>query len=122
MIDMRELEAFEANVQADDDVRQMLEEITRDAAGEVPPEAVTKADPVLGLSIVALAGLWLLLKVGINHLRGMSDAQILDQEIDKIGKLKELGYDEKQAAAVVQRLLKRIRTRPDDDSVLRADA
>ena len=120
MIDMRELEAFEANVQADDDVRRMLEAITRDAAGEAQPEAVTRADPVLGLWIVGLAGLWLLLKVGINHLRGMSDAEILDQQIDKIAKLKELGYDEKQAAAVVQRLLKSIRTRPDDDSVLSA--
>ncbi len=120
MIDMRELEAFEANVQADDNVRRMLEEITRDAAGEVQQEAVTKADPALGLSIVALAGLWLLLKVGINHLRGMSDAEILDQQIDKIAKLKELGYDDKQATAVVERLLKSIRTRPDDDSVLSA--
>ncbi len=64
--------------------------------------------------------------VSIDTIKNVTVAQIqsvnvLDaQQIDKIGKLKELGYDEKQASAVVQRLLKRIRTRPEDDSVLSA--
>jgi hypothetical protein len=35
-----------------------------------------------------------------------------------IAEVKALGYDEKHAAQVVERLLKSIRTRPNDDSVL----
>ena len=35
MIDRRELEAFEASVQADDEVRRILEDITRSVAAEV---------------------------------------------------------------------------------------
>jgi Holliday junction resolvasome RuvABC DNA-binding subunit len=37
-----------------------------------------------------------------------------------IAEVKALGYDETQAAQVVERLLKGIRTRPDDDAVLKA--
>ena len=37
-----------------------------------------------------------------------------------IAEVKALGYDEKHAAQVVERLLQGIRTRPDDDAVLKA--
>jgi len=37
-----------------------------------------------------------------------------------IAEVKALGYDEKQTTQVVERLLKSIRTRPDDDSMLKA--
>jgi len=37
-----------------------------------------------------------------------------------IAEVKTLGYDEKHAAQVVECLLKGIRARPDDDSVLKA--
>jgi hypothetical protein len=36
-----------------------------------------------------------------------------------IAEVKALGYEEKQASQVVERMLKTIRTRPDDDSVLK---
>ena len=41
------------------------------------------------------------------------------QQVEVIAEVKALGYDEKQAAQVVERLLKSIRTRRDDDSVLK---
>ena len=118
-MDRRELEAFEAKVLADAEVRRMLEDATRGAAVEVPSQSPTRIDPTLGLWLVGLAALWQLAKIGIHHLRGMSDIAMLQQHAKVIAKLKALGYDEKHAAQVVERLLKTIRTRPDDDSALK---
>jgi hypothetical protein len=120
VIDRRELEAFEASVLADDEVRCMLEDVTRSVAEEEQQQSPTRVDPTLGLWLVSLAGLWLLAKVGIQHLRGLSDTAVVQKQVDVIRELKALGYDEKHATQVVERLLKRIRTRPDDDSVLKA--
>jgi uncharacterized protein (UPF0335 family) len=72
-----------------------------------------------GLWLVGLVGLWQSAKVGIQHLRGMRDAAVLRKQVEVIAEVKALGYDEKQVAQVVERLLKTIRTRPDDDSVLK---
>ena len=69
---------------------------------------------------MGLAALWQLAKVGIQHLRGMSDTAVLQQQVAVIAEVKTLGYDEKHAAQVVERLLKGIRTRPDDDAVFKA--
>ena len=120
MIDRRELEAFEASVLADDEVRRMLEDITRSVAIEVQQQWPTRVDVTMGLWLVGLAGLWQLAKVGIQHLREMSDIAVLQKQVEVIAEVKALGCDEKQAAQVVERLLKGIRTRPDDDSVLKA--
>jgi hypothetical protein len=119
-MDRRELEAFEASVLADDEVLRMLEDTTRSVAVEVQQESPTRVDPTLGLWLVGLATLWQLIKVGIHHLRGMSDTALLQKQIEVIAEVKALGYDEKQTIQVVERLLKSIRTRPDDDSVLKA--
>ena len=45
---------------------------------------------------------------------------MLQKQVEVVTEVKTLGYDEKQAAQVVERLLKGIRTRPDDDTVLKA--
>ena len=119
-MDRRELEAFETRVLADDEVRRMLEDITHSVAVEVQQQSPTRIDVTMGLWLVGLAGLWQLAKVGIQHLRGMSDTAVLQQQVEVVAEVKALGYDEKQAAQVVERLLKGIRTRPDDDSVLKA--
>ena len=119
MIDRRELEAFEASVLADDEVRRMLEDITRSVAVEVQQQSPTRVDVTLGLWLVGLAGLWLLAKVGIHHLREMSDIIVLQKQVEVIAEVKALGYDEKQTVQVVERLLKGIRTRPDDDTALK---
>lgn len=119
-MDRRELEAFEASVLADDEVRHMLEDATRGVAVEAPHQSPTRTDPTLGLWLVGLAALWQLAKIGIHHLRGMSDTVMVQKQLEVIAEVKALGYDEKQAAQVVERLLKSIRTRPDDDSVLKS--
>lgn len=119
MIDMRELEAFEASVRADNGLRHMLEGVTSQVAVEVEHQSPTRVDPTAGLWLVGLAGLWLLVKVGINHLRGMSDVNALQKQVEAIARLKELGYDPKQATQVLEHLLKGIRTRPNDDSVIK---
>jgi hypothetical protein len=120
VIDRRELEAFEANVLADDEVRRMLEDITHSVAVEVHQQSPTRVDVMMGLWLVGLASLWQLAKVGIHILREMSDIVVLQKQVEVIAEVKSLGYDEKQAAQVVERLLKSIRTRPDDDTVLKA--
>ena len=119
-MDRRELEAFEASVLADDEVRRMLEDITRSVAVEVQQQSPRRLDVTAALWLVGLASLWQLAKVGIHHLRGMSDTAVLQQQVAVIAEVKALGYDEKQAAQVVERLLKGIRTRPNDDAVLKA--
>jgi hypothetical protein len=118
-MDRRELEAFEASVLADDEVRRMLEDVTHSVA-EAQQQSPTRVDVTMGLWLVGLAGLWQLAKVGIQHLRGMSDTAVLQKQVEVVAEVKALGYDEKQAAQVVERLLKLIRTRPDDDTVLKA--
>ena len=120
MIDRRELEAFEASVLADDEVRGMLQDITHSLAVEVRQQSPTRVDVMMGLWLVGLASLWQLAKVGIHHLRGLSDTAVLQKQVEVIAEVKALGCDEKQAAQVVERLLKGIRTRPDDDAVSKA--
>jgi Holliday junction resolvase RuvA-like protein len=120
VIDRRELEAFEASVLADDEVRRMLEDITHNVAVEVQQQSPTRIDVTMGLWLVGLASLWQLAKVGIQHLRGLSDTAVLQKQVEVVAAVKALGYDEKQAAQVIERLLKGIRTRSDDDMVLKA--
>jgi hypothetical protein len=120
VIDRRELEVFEASILADNEVRHMLEDVTHSVAVEVQQQSLTRVDVTLGLGLVGLASLWQLAKVGIQHLRGLSDTAVLQKQIEVIAEVKALGYDEKQTTQVVERLLKLIRTRPDDDSVLKA--
>jgi hypothetical protein len=120
MMNRRELEAFEMRVLADDEVRHMLEDITGSVAVKVPQQSPKRLDVTAALWLVGLAGLWQLAKIGIHHLRGMSDTAVLQKQVEVIETVKALGYDEKYAAQVVERLLKSIRTRSDDDSVLKS--
>ena len=119
-MDRRELEAFEASVLADDEVRRLLEDVTSSVAVEVEPQSPRRVDVAAGLWLVGLMRLWQLAKVGIQHVRGMSETTVLQRQVAVLAEVKALGYDEKLAAQVVERLLKGIRTRPDDDAVSKA--
>jgi uncharacterized protein (UPF0335 family) len=119
VIDRQKLEAFEASVLVDDEVRRMLEDITRSVSMEMQQQSPKRLDVTAALWLVGVAGLWQLVKVGIHHLRGMSDTSMLQKQIEVVAEVKTLGYDEKQTTQVVERLLKGIRKRPDDDSVLK---
>jgi hypothetical protein len=57
VIDRRELEAFEASVLADDEVRRMLEDITHSVAVEVQLQSPIRVDVTMGLWLVGLASL-----------------------------------------------------------------
>ncbi len=118
-MDRRELEAFEAQMQANDDLRHLVEAATARVAAEIERDSPTRVVPVAALWLVGVASLWLLGKVGIHYLRGMSETAVLAKQVDVIARLKELGYDETQAAQVVENILQGIRTRPDDDAVLK---
>jgi hypothetical protein len=119
MMDRRELEAFEASVLADDEVRRMLEDVTNSVAVEGQLQSPTR-DVTLGLWLVGLASLWQLVKIGIQHLRGLSETAIVQKQVEVTAEVQALGYNQKQATQVVERLLKNIRTRRDDDAVLKA--
>src|SRR5574341_98401 len=115
-MEMRELEAFEVRVRADDGLRAMLENVTCSVADEGERQSSLRViDPTDGLWLVALAGLWQVVKVGIQYLRGLSEMQVLGKRLEIIARVKELGFDEKHAVQMVERLLKDIRARSEDD-------
>lgn len=76
-MEMRELEAFEACVRGDDGLRTMLENVTRSVADEGERQSPLRLDPMDGLWLVGLAGLWQVVKVGIQYLRGLSERQVV---------------------------------------------
>ena len=71
-----------------------------------------------GLSLVAVAALWKLLSVGIGALRRMSEDATIERRIQLIRQLQEMGY-ERQAPFIVDRLLREMRERSEDDPVLK---
>lgn len=71
-----------------------------------------------GLSLVVAAALWKLLNVGIETLRRMTEDAAAQRRIQFIRELQEMGY-ERQAPFIVDRLLKDMRERPEDDPVLK---
>ncbi len=64
------------------------------------------------------AAAWKLLSVGIDTLRTMSEDATAQRRIQLIRELQEMGY-ERQAPFIVDRLLKEMRERPEDDPVLK---
>jgi hypothetical protein len=120
MTEMQELEAFETQVRADAALRTMLEDMTRSVAAEGESQTLTRVDPLAGLWLVGVVALWKLAKAGIEHLRGLSELDILAKQLELVREVQALGYDAKQATQVVERLLKGMRTRPNDDPVLKA--
>ena len=118
MTEMQALEAFEIQVRADEALRTMLEDLTRSVAAEGQSQARTRVDPTAALWLVGLAVLWKLVKAGIEHLRGLSEVALVARQLELIRETQALGCDAKQATQVVERLLKGLRTRPDNDPVL----
>jgi hypothetical protein len=97
----------------------LVEGVAEDAEFQESTAGTRFVDPTsAGLSLVAVAALWKLLSVGIGTLRSMSEDATLQRRIQLIRELQELGY-ERQAPFIVDRLLKELRERPDDDPVLK---
>lgn len=119
MTAMQEIEAFEGQVRADAAVRRLLEDVTQDVAEADARPSPTRLDPTAALWLVGVVGLWKLAKVGIDHLRGLSEVALVTKQIELVREMQTLGCDAKQATQVVERLLKDLRTRPDNDPVLK---
>jgi len=73
---------------------------------------------IAGLWAVANVGLLLLLKMGVDHLRGMSELAIAKRRLKLIDELVKDGYDRAEASSLIERLLTRIRSEPDNSAVL----
>lgn len=119
MTAMQEIEAFEGQVRADEALRSMLEDVTRSVAAEGESLSPTRLDPTAGLWLVGVVGLWKLAKADIDYLRGLSEIALATKQLELIREMQALGCDTKHATQVVERLLKGIRSRPDDDAVLK---
>ncbi|MGE3541106.1 MAG: hypothetical protein AB7N91_27190 [Candidatus Tectimicrobiota bacterium] len=119
MTAMQEIEVFEAQVCADEAVRRLLEDLTRSLVEADAGPSSTRLDPTAGLWLVGVVGLWKLAKVGIDYLRGLSEVALVTKQLELVREMQSLGCDAKQAAQVVERLLKGLRTRPDNDPVLK---
>jgi len=113
-----EIETFQTNIQSVPEIMALVESVAEDAEFQ-EATAGTRFDPMsAGLSLVAVAALWKLLNVGIGVLRRMSEDATVEQRIQLIRQLQEMGY-ERQAPFIVDRLLKEMRERPEADPVLK---
>lgn len=113
-----QIETFQANIQSEPGIVALVDSVAEDAEFR-EATAGTRFDPLsAGLSLVAVAALWKLLDAGIGALRRMGENATVERRIRLIGQLQDMGY-ERQAPFIVDRLLKEIRERPDDDPVLK---
>ncbi len=114
-----EIETFQTNIQSIPEIRALVDSVAEDADFEESMTGTRVVDPLsAGLSLVAVAALWKLVSIGIDRLRQMNENAILQQRIQCIRELQDMGY-ERQAPFIVDRMLKEIRERPADDSVLK---
>ena len=93
--------------------------VAEDAQFHEGTTGVRFGDPLAAsLSLIVVAALWKLLNVGIDTLRRMSEDATVQRRIQLIRELQEMGY-QRQAPFIVDRLLKDMRERPEDDPVLK---
>ena len=114
------IKTFQTNIQSVPEILALVDGVAEDAEFQEAMGGTRFVDPIsVGLSLVAVSALWQLLKVGIGTLRRMSEDAALKRRIELIRQLKEMGYG-RQAPFIVERLLKEMRERPEDDPVLKA--
>lgn len=114
-----DLATFQADIRSVPEITVLLDSVTEDAEIEESVNGTRIADPLsVGLSLVAVAALWKLVNLGVDTLRRMSENVAVAQRIQLIEEFRDMGY-ERQAPLIVDRLLKEIRQRPDNDPVLK---
>ena len=114
-----EIETFQTNIQSVPEIMALVDGVAEDAEFQESMAGTRIGDPLsAGLSLVAVAALWQLLSVGIGVLRRMSEDATAKRRIQLIGQLQAMGY-ERQAPFIVDRLLKEMRERPENDPVLK---
>ena len=114
-----DIETFQSSLQSQPEIMALLDAVSADAAFQESMSATRAVDPLsASLSLVAVAALWRLLQLGIGTLRRMSEDATLKRRIELIRQLQQAGY-EREAPLIVDRLLKEMRGRPDDDPLLK---
>lgn len=114
-----DIETFQSSLQSQPELMELLDAVSADAAFQESLNATRAIDPLsASLSLVAVAALWRLLKVGIDTLRHMSEDATLKRRVEIIGQLQQAGY-QREAPLIVDRLLKEMRDRPADDPLLK---
>lgn len=92
-------------------------------AGEAEQKEIAGAqrdlDPVsVSLSLVVVAALWKLINIGISTLKRMSEDATVQCRIELIKQLQEMGYN-RQAPLILERMIREMRERPDNDQMLK---
>ena len=119
MPEMRELEAFEEAVRRAPAARAFVEETAGVATSVATESAPMRFD--VGPQdawLLALAALWQIVKIGIDHLRALSETKLVEQRIKIVEELAKSGGDKKAAEAIVEAQLSSIQSRAVNDSVL----
>ncbi len=118
MADTNAIELFQTRIQSVPEIAVLVNGVSEDAEVRESTNGTKIGDPMsIGLSLVIVAALWKLLNIGIGALRTMSEDTTAERRIQLIRQLQEMGYD-RQAPFIVDRLLKEMRERPEDDPVL----
>ena len=114
-----EIETFQGSIQSAPEIQALVEGVAASAEFQEATDPTRFGDPLsASLSLVAVAALWQLLRVGIGALRRLSEDATVERRIHLIRELQQMGY-ERQAPFIVDRLLQEIRARPEDDPVLK---
>ena len=119
MTQPNDIEQFQAKIQSMPEIKAIVDNVVEEAEFQESTSPTRFVDPLsASLSLVAAAALWKLLSVGIDTLRLMTETIITKRRIQLIAELQAMGY-ERQAPLIVDRLLREMRTRPENDPVLK---
>lgn len=118
---MHPFDRFDRLVRDDAELASYLQDLAGDALGgeelETPQRYISGAEVAL---VVAAYGVWSLLKIGVDHLRGLSEAVLAEKRAELVGDLhRDLGISPEKAEPVVTRIYKDIRERSSDDPILK---
>ena len=117
-----ELEKFETAIRGDAELSAIIDRAA--AAGEEQRKEAAKhrmmgAGTALGL--ICVVALWKLAKVGIDHLRRMSENAALEKRMEIARQVvAETGASLAEVIAAIESLMKDIKTRDDADAVTEA--
>lgn len=118
MTNTDEIQAFQTDIQSVPEIKALLDRVAEDAELHELTGGTRLGDPLsAGLSLVVVAALWKLLSVGIAELRRLGEDAALARRIRLIRQLQQMGY-ERQAPFIIDRLVKELHERPEDDPVL----
>ena len=117
-----QIEAIEHRVLEDKILCDFLDHcLSRSRESTEHTEALKRFDvSATDLWLLGLLMLWRVAKIGVDHLRQVSEIEATRKILSDVKMLRDLGYSKAAAVSVIERLLKDIRDRSQDDPVIRA--